>query len=226
MAFAAVQQNSAVGTTANPSVSFSGTPSNGNLLVIVFSSTTKTVADVTLPAGYAARVEVDDSAGGCLIIADRLASSTGKPQTLTCTSGGNWDLAVFEWSGVAASGYFDKASSTDYGSVNAATPGSLTPDNATELMVAAARHANTSSGEAVDSGFTKQEDSTLSRLVIATKIKTTGTAENPSLSWTTASDALAGMVAYSTTTITPSTGDLPDRHLPRGVARGVTRGVT
>lgn len=224
MAFAFGQSAGGQNTSANPSVSFASTPTNGRLLVIVFQSLTLSVAGVTLPAGYTARVAQNDSNGGCLIIADRIAASTGQAQTLTAASSA-WDMIILEFSGVAASDYFQTATFTDYGNISNPQPGSITPVNSSELLIAAARRAAIGFAESADSGFTVEQAAPVDHLIAAYKIKSNATAENPTLSWSSASECAAGMVAYSTTSL-GGAASLRDRHLPRGVERGLTRGVT
>lgn len=211
MAFAQAQiLQAGTSSSTNPSLSFSGSPTDGNLLVLVLRvATPRVVSELTLPAGYTARVAIDaGTGGGFLVIADRIAATSPKPQTCTLVSS-TWDMIIFEWSGVAASGYVDDVTIADTGSTASIQPGSLSPAGPGELFIVAARQASSNGGsEAIGSGFTADATATLSRLIVGHKVKggADSAAENPTLSWSTPQGASAGMVAYSTVPITPGVG--------------------
>lgn len=222
MAFAFVEVKGSEASSADPSVSFAGTPTDGDLLVMVFQAGGgTTLADLTLPAGYTVRTSYTAD-GRLLFIADKVAASTGKPQTITWANAGaiTWSMAIYRYTGQAASDYFDQAAAGASLTGTSIQPGSVTPTNAGELFIAAARQSNANGGtEAIDSSFGIDLPTTFARLVVGDKIKggADAAAENPILSWATSTIASALMVCYSTTAITPGAGQPTARrweHVP------------
>lgn len=162
------------------------------------------LAGITPPAGFTARKTQDDGSHS-LGIWDRVCVG-GDSRTVTFTFSGSTlsKVVVFEFSGVAAA-VTDGTSSANPGSVASVQPGPITPTGAGDAMVlGVSTLTDSGSGWSVGGSFVAVSGG--QRSMCAYKIKSDAGAENPLVSWATAADAAAVMVAYKAADAGPGGG--------------------
>lgn len=226
MTYAPVQSNTATGTTANAAPTLLAGATAGNLITIQFRFNLA-ISGVTIPALFGSDA-LKDFAGAAPMCGIISKVATGGETTFTFTNiaGGTWHMEVNEWSGNATSSPLDAASAGANGTaVTSLAPGSLTPGATGELMLAVATQSASNGGEtATGSGWTDQDQATFNLANFARKIKTDALAENPTLGWTTARNAVAIQAAYKL--LAAAGAVLDERQSPRGNLRGAMRGTT
>lgn len=205
MAPVLVQHNAKQNASSNPALG--ATPTDGNLLVGLISSTSL-LASTTISAGWAVAASDDDDGGSfsAQIIYKIAHGDTTTP--LTVTAGTTASVELAEFSGVSAIVDVAPAASDPSGistTVTCTATGTLATTS--DLVVAIASLSGTNGGsQTVDSGFTLLDTVTLTRPLAAYKIKTDSTSEAPIFTWLTTRGRQALIVAFLPgQTVQPST---------------------
>lgn len=127
--------------------------------------------------------------------------TVGSGHTVTCTASGAYGSVIFAAYSGAVATPLDQHTSTGAAGVTSVQPGSVTPSEGNELVIACLGYQTAAAVASIGGGFTKRANENPQSGVsygcaLADLIQTSAAAANPSWSWTGAGDATALLVTF------------------------------
>lgn len=194
----------AAASSANTtSATTSAIDTSGSILLVACGSNsasgTPALTDSKSNSWTALTVRTSTTKLSCFYVA---SPTVGAGHTFTNTTGVAFpSIAVIGFTGTHASAPFDTQNgAAPMATLSSLAAGNISPSASTNVAIAALSLNNTTLGMAVDSGFTITDNQDLVGgtsypIVMAYKL-TLGGSENPTFSWTTASDPVAEIASF------------------------------
>ncbi len=215
----AVIANTAAGSTTGDNVTTGAINTTGaNFLVLVVASLDNTGVTISDSKANTWTPRTNRVGTPDLQVYDANATGTaivGTGHTFTATSTAQMPaLAVIAFSGVATAAIFDVENGTSFAGVASVQPGSVTPTVNNEVLVTGLSNDVAQLGPTIDTGFTRSDFvdfvATLTNgVAMAYKIQTTAGAENPTWSWTFASNGAVSMATFKAAVAAAGTRQTP-----------------
>lgn len=123
--------------------------------------------------------------------------TTSATHTVTNTVGGDNCVAFFAVNGAKTSSPFDVQNGATTAGATSHQPGSVTPSENNEIVVAGFSAGSTAEQPGAIAGYTTIENAVANyRIALAYQIQTTATATNPTWAWTSATQAAANIATF------------------------------
>lgn len=153
-----VQVNSTTGAASPTSLSYSPAPSSGDLLVVICSA--NATATITGPSGFS--TAINESGNPTQGIFYKTAVGTEGSVSCSFTAGASFAIQIYEYSGIENTAQLDGVNTTtSAGTTSPGSSGTVTTNNANDLLVASLMSDTNTAIGAWTNSFTQETQGTV-----------------------------------------------------------------